>query len=544
MFQTLEDVVQFNPARQGINSCGAPRRSKHVTGRGEDDSDSEMDTGALVGPGGGGGGSGGGGTNGGGGSRSPKKKTSLSGGAASNQVGIAAILPPVRRDIDGLAPIETRKCPVPGCDSSGHLGGKMDRHFLTEACPVFHNTTRKACRDMRSDLNKRAQIRKKAITAMATRSPLQSPTSEQRKHLKNIKEEREDFQEEEVPFSMDQEIMEEREPDLKPYASEWDLKLFREAQGLASEDLENSLKGLPDTKTTKYLEMGKNEMEVWYQSPYPEEFTVLPKIYLCEFCLKYMKSATVLRRHAAKCVWKHPPGDEIYRKDKLSVFEICGKRHKQYCQSLCLLAKFFLDHKTLYFDVEPFLFYVMTTADSEGCHIVGYFSKEKNSFLNYNVSCILTLPPYQRQGYGRLLIDFSYLLSRVEGKIGSPEKPLSDLGLITYRAYWKDVLLEHICHYPERELSIKNFSEEMGINSCDIISTLQYLGMIKYWKGQHVILKKEDLIDTYMAKVRNRPKGRQIYANALKWKPYEPSTKEKRHAELIKKSQEERQKKR
>ena len=31
-----------------------------------------------------------------------------------------------------------------------------------------------------------------------------------------------------------------------------------------------------------------------------------------------------------------------------------------------------------------------------GCHIVGYFSKEKNSVLNYNVSCILTLPPYQR----------------------------------------------------------------------------------------------------------------------------------------------------
>ena len=30
-----------------------------------------------------------------------------------------------------------------------------------------------------------------------------------------------------------------------------------------------------------------------------------------------------LRRHAAKCVWSHPPGDEIYRKEPISVFEIC-----------------------------------------------------------------------------------------------------------------------------------------------------------------------------------------------------------------------------
>ena len=31
---------------------------------------------------------------------------------------------------------------------------------------------------------------------------------------------------------------------------------------------------------------------------------------------------SVMQRHSAKCVWKHPPGDEIYRKDKLSVFEV------------------------------------------------------------------------------------------------------------------------------------------------------------------------------------------------------------------------------
>lgn len=57
------------------------------------------------------------------------------------------------------------------------------------------------------------------------------------------------------------------------------------------------------------------------------------------------------------------------------MWQVDGKRQKQYCQYLCLLAKFFLDHKTLYYDVEPFLFYVMTLADSEGCHTIGYFSK-------------------------------------------------------------------------------------------------------------------------------------------------------------------------
>jgi hypothetical protein len=69
----------------------------------------------------------------------------------------------------------------------------------------------------------------------------------------------------------------------------------------------------------------------------------------------------------------------------------------------------FLDHKTLYYDVEPFLFYVMTERDQDGSHFVGYFSKEKKSPLCYNVSCIMTLPVRMRKGWGNLLIDFSTL---------------------------------------------------------------------------------------------------------------------------------------
>ncbi|XP_061595615.1 histone acetyltransferase KAT5-like isoform X2 [Cololabis saira] len=262
-------------------------------------------------------------------------------------------------------------------------------------------------------------------------------------------------------------------------------------------------------KNIECIELGRHRLKPWYFSPYPQELTALPILYLCEFCLKYLKSLKCLQRHLTKCHLRHPPGNEIYRKGTISFFEIDGRKNKNYSQNLCLLAKCFLDHKTLYYDTDPFLFYVMTEYDSKGFHIVGYFSKEKESTEDYNVACILTLPPYQRRGYGKLLIEFSYELSKVEGKTGTPEKPLSDLGLLSYRSYWSQTILEILMDLKpdngERpQITINEISEITSVKKEDVISTLQYLNLINYYKGQYILTLSEEIVEGHEKAMQKR----------------------------------------
>uniref|UniRef100_A0AAR2LRA3 Histone acetyltransferase KAT5 n=1 Tax=Pygocentrus nattereri TaxID=42514 RepID=A0AAR2LRA3_PYGNA len=262
-------------------------------------------------------------------------------------------------------------------------------------------------------------------------------------------------------------------------------------------------------KNIDCIELGRHRLKPWYFSPYPQELTSLPILYLCEFCLKFLKSLKCLQRHLTKCNLRHPPGNEIYRKGTISYFEIDGRKNKTYSQNLCLLAKCFLDHKTLYYDTDPFLFYVMTEYDSKGFHIVGYFSKEKESTEDYNVACILTLPPYQRRGYGKLLIEFSYELSKVEGKTGTPEKPLSDLGLLSYRSYWSQTILEILMDLKsdngERpQITINEISEITSVKKEDVISTLQYLNLINYYKGQYILTLSEDIVEGHERAMQKR----------------------------------------
>jgi len=361
-------------------------------------------------------------------------------------------------------------------------------------------------------------------------------------------------------------------------------------------------------KNVNNIELGTFRMETWYFSPLPKEFwpnDVIDTLHFCEFCLKFFRRKSELVHHASKCGLKHPPGDEIYRgADGISMWEVDGVKDKQYCQSLCYLAKMFLDQcvvgggrgrgicvharlapipppplalppahpppshtrsKTLYYDVDVFFFYVMTRLDEFGYHVVGYYSKEKHSEYGYNLACILTLPCHQRAGYGRFLIQFcalrrggggatcrgllsaprglsspatpchprpllrptAYELSKKEAKVGSPEKPLSDLGLLSYRSYWAWQITSILREDRGDAVSIMDLTRLTSIKHEDVITTLQHLGVIRYINGAHVIAAPYEVVEKEFLRLNAKP-GPVVDPARILWAPHrEPIKKDK-----------------
>jgi histone acetyltransferase MYST1 len=279
-------------------------------------------------------------------------------------------------------------------------------------------------------------------------------------------------------------------------------------------------------KNVAFLELGPHQMSTWYFSPLPKELLsehgFIEVLYVCEFTLRMFSRKQEIRRFQSRLPAdrRHPPGNEIYRSGNLSMFEVDGFEERIYCQNLCYIAKLFLDHKTLYFDVDPFLFYVLCEVDDRGFHPVGYYSKEKYSDVGYNLACILTFPSHQRKGYGRFLIAFSYELSKKEEKVGSPEKPMSDLGQQAYKPYWASTIVDFLLNQcpNANSMSIMDISKMTSIMAEDIVFTLNQLSILKIINGVYFIAAEEGLLRTLAKKypVKN-PK---VDASKLHWTPF------------------------
>ena len=83
----------------------------------------------------------------------------------------------------------------------------------------------------------------------------------------------------------------------------------------------------------KEIVFGEYEIMTWYQSDYPDYISCFPKIYICEFCLRYFKYEISYIRHAVRyfIIWL------------ISIF------NRSYAHILSLLVMKFIDTKTIHF---------------------------------------------------------------------------------------------------------------------------------------------------------------------------------------------------
>ncbi|PIO70376.1 MOZ/SAS family protein [Teladorsagia circumcincta] len=188
---------------------------------------------------------------------------------------------------------------------------------------------------------------------------------------------------------------------------------------------------------------GESDIKVLYESPYPDDIKSVPLFFICAYCLKPFSEQSSFFVHQDCCPRIAPPGREIYRES---------------------------DSSLSFFEVD------------------GAVEREKNPSRNNNLSCLLTIPNEQRNGYGHLLIDMSYQLSSIERKVGSPEHPLSDLGLFAYRKYWKSCIL---CYLRSRKdstnISIKSMSLHTRIHPTDIVNELMRNNLLVMKDGNYFI---------------------------------------------------------
>ena len=317
------------------------------------------------------------------------------------------------------------------------------------------------------------------------------------------------------------------EDDDKSLPSELEYSDESDHEGMNENDIIEWEKATKVKRIDKIL-IGGSVMETWYWSPFPADFQDCPLLYICDFCLTFYREKSEFQRHCANCKFRHPPGDEIYADPspacRMSVFEVDGFFERVYCENLCYLSKLFLDHKRFdRFDVSNFYFYVVgewmlgPAGEQRGFRFIGYFSKEKQS-TNRNLSCIMSLPCYQRRGFGSFIIEFSYELSKIAKKIGTPERPLSDLGKRTYLRWWLQRILRVLRDRTE-PISIADISRMTYIMPEDIKATLEEYKLLYYFKGQyHIALTDERLRQLW---IDNNPAHVRVNPLFLHWTPLE-----------------------
>ncbi|CAH0037796.1 unnamed protein product [Clonostachys solani] len=273
---------------------------------------------------------------------------------------------------------------------------------------------------------------------------------------------------------------------------------------------------------------------------------MLNRLYVCPSCFKYSREIVAWWGHSKVCplrgkvpgrkIYAHPRGrrtrlvpqgvktlgakrrrgdggvkyveETVQDEGEWSIWEVDGEVDRLFCQNLSLFAKLFLDNKSVFFDVGAFNYFLLvytpppppnphpipndpSSAPESRPQITGLFSKEKLSWDNNNLACILVFPPWQRKGLGALLMGASYEISRREGLLGGPEKPISDLGKKGYMRFWAGEIARWLLSLKvdqgpnhdgsprETIVDIKECSEATWIAPDDCLFVLRDMGIVE-----------------------------------------------------------------
>lgn len=130
-------------------------------------------------------------------------------------------------------------------------------HFTQEACPLYHNMTASDIKSHRDERIKHEEDRKNALILF---EPKKSQSVEQKSYQIKIEDLRANFKpnppsptrhQPHINNLNNHQLELKKEPSLNGYVPDYDLRLFREAQALASEKLETDLLKLPPERGTK-----------------------------------------------------------------------------------------------------------------------------------------------------------------------------------------------------------------------------------------------------------------------------------------------------
>uniref|UniRef100_A0A914YAK7 histone acetyltransferase n=1 Tax=Panagrolaimus superbus TaxID=310955 RepID=A0A914YAK7_9BILA len=310
---------------------------------------------------------------------------------------------------------------------------------------------------------------------------------------------------------------------------------FEEEDNIMRKKLEESSGGVQPQP--KYIYISGKQMEIEQKCVFFQNVQLYDTLFVCEQCVEYFSDRDTLDRHYKCCIPNPLAGKEIYRdrEKKFVIREADGFYDSSFSNRLCQIGRCFIGHKQLQYDIEPFSFYVLyEITDDNKYRFVGYFSKQKYQHTSCNLCCLLVLPCFQGKGYGRLLIDFSFLLSKTEHVPGGPEFPLSESADHIYYKYVLESIYEatfNVCYEELKkgtkienvDLNLLLFQSLTGIAAKLIVKVLLEEKIMKVKKSKAKVEFKFDweIILNHMEKQKSHPNRIFLHDEYLQWGPQE-----------------------